>query len=130
MELIITNKEEFDNRPILPLEIKNQWLKSLRSEKYNKGKHLLLYNDKYCCLGVLCEIQERPKNHINEFQFYFDGNAKCLVNENPLFSYLNRLGNFNGFKIKIRKTEYSILADVNDNSETFDEVIEIIEKYF
>jgi hypothetical protein len=130
MELIITNQEEFDNRPLLPLDIKEKWLEALRSGKYKKGKDCLLNDDKYCCLGVLCEIQERPKNHIHEFKFSFDGNTGSLNTDNSLYETLNSLGYFNGFKIKIEGKEYMTLAYINDESETFDNVIEIIEKYF
>jgi hypothetical protein len=126
MELIITNQEEFDNRPLLPLDIKEKWLEALRSGKYNKGKESLLNDDKYCCLGVLCEVQERPKTLFKENKFMFDGDLGGIVRSNPLFSYLNGLGSFKGFKIE----GYINLAYVNDESETFENVIEIIEKYF
>jgi len=130
MELIITNQEEFNNRPLLPLDIKTKWLEALRSGKYQKGECELLNNNKYCCLGVLCEIQERPKKHKNGFQFSFDGDVGGLDKENPLYKKLNTFGTFKGFKIEIEGIEYMKLAYVNDNSKTFDEVIEIIEKYF
>lgn len=36
---------------------KKKWVKALRSGKYEKGEGALRdYNDKYCCLGVACEI--------------------------------------------------------------------------
>ena len=36
--------------------IKQKWIKRLRSDKYEQGEGKLKSNDKYCCLGVLCEI--------------------------------------------------------------------------
>lgn len=44
-------------------EVKEKWLKALRSGEYKQGRNTL-YNpdtDQYCCLGVLCELafQER-----------------------------------------------------------------------
>lgn len=33
-----------------------KWVKALRSGKYKQGKTFLKKGDKYCCLGVLCDI--------------------------------------------------------------------------
>lgn len=38
-------------------EIKNQWVAKLRSGEYEQGYNALRSKDnKYCCLGVLCDI--------------------------------------------------------------------------
>lgn len=37
-------------------EIKEQWLKALRSGEYKQTTHTLRDEDGYCCLGVLCDI--------------------------------------------------------------------------
>lgn len=37
-------------------EIKAKWLAALRSGKYEQGEGALFNNNKFCCLGVLCEI--------------------------------------------------------------------------
>ncbi len=41
-------------------EIRESWIKALRSGEYAKGKGAMrqdsLHGKKYCCLGVLCEI--------------------------------------------------------------------------
>lgn len=38
-------------------ELKAQWLEALRSGKYEQGQFMLRSgDDKYCCLGVLCDI--------------------------------------------------------------------------
>jgi len=43
-------------------EIKKQWTKDLRSGKYKQGKSVLRSKDnKYCCLGVLCNIYSEEK---------------------------------------------------------------------
>lgn len=42
-------------------ELKKRWVKALRSGKYKQGKNYLRRQtpegDRYCCLGVLCEIE-------------------------------------------------------------------------
>lgn len=37
-------------------EIKEKWVAALRSDKYKQGPSYLLRDNKYCCLGVLCEL--------------------------------------------------------------------------
>ena len=37
-------------------ELKDQWVAALRSGKYEQGRGLLLKDDKFCCIGVLCDI--------------------------------------------------------------------------
>lgn len=48
-------------------EIKESWLKALRSGKYKQGSEMLVYDEgfngnlRYCCLGVLCHLYNREK---------------------------------------------------------------------
>lgn len=37
-------------------EIKEKWVKALRSGQYEQGQHYLKSGDKFCCLGVLCDL--------------------------------------------------------------------------
>ncbi len=37
-------------------ELKAQWLAALRSGDYKQGSHQLVRNDRYCCLGVACDL--------------------------------------------------------------------------
>jgi hypothetical protein len=38
-------------------EVKAEWVKALRSGEYRQGTHALRsLTDKFCCLGVLCEL--------------------------------------------------------------------------
>lgn len=39
-------------------EIKERWIAALRSKEYKQGKNALKSGDKYCCLGVLCDISK------------------------------------------------------------------------
>ncbi len=40
-------------------EIKDKWLEALRSGDYQKTKHALKQDDKFCCLGVLCDLYRK-----------------------------------------------------------------------
>lgn len=47
-------------------EIKQRWIEALRSGEYRQGKGQLVEpggekGDKFCCLGVLCDIYSRTK---------------------------------------------------------------------
>ena len=37
-------------------DIKQKWVKALRSGEYKQGSRFLHYEDKFCCLGVLCDL--------------------------------------------------------------------------
>lgn len=37
-------------------EIKQKWVDALRSGNYHQGEGSLKDNDKFCCLGVLCDL--------------------------------------------------------------------------
>lgn len=44
-------------------ELKAKWVAALRSGKYRQGRVNLLFNDAYCCLGVLgCEMGLRKED--------------------------------------------------------------------
>lgn len=51
---------------VMPPDLKARWLKALRSGRYAQGTGTLRKHDKFCCLGVLCDVidseswQENP----------------------------------------------------------------------
>lgn len=48
-------------------EIKQLWVDALRSGDYEQGKGALVMGNKYCCLGVLCDLAIKagvPITHI------------------------------------------------------------------
>lgn len=52
----MTNPFPVEQHPINPV-VKARWVEALRSGNFKKGKGSLKENDRYCCLGVLTEIQ-------------------------------------------------------------------------
>ncbi len=60
-------------------EVKNEWVKALRSGEYKQAKHTLKRNDAgHCCLGVLCDISKVGKWEDGTSSYYYvtkDGNA-------------------------------------------------------
>lgn len=53
-----------------------EWVKALRSGDYEQGQDYLCRGGKFCCLGVLCEIQELPKQVVEGDVYYvFNGTS-------------------------------------------------------
>lgn len=50
-----------DTIPKMNPQIKKRWTDALRSGEYKQGKGLLRTGDKFCCLGVLCELAVQDK---------------------------------------------------------------------
>lgn len=46
--------------------IMKRWVKALRSGKYKKGTGQLRSGNRFCCLGVLCELSTLPYEHFEE----------------------------------------------------------------
>lgn len=42
-------------------DLKARWVKALRSGDYAQGQMVLRYNNKFCCLGVLCDVSGAGK---------------------------------------------------------------------
>lgn len=46
-------------------ELKNKWVAALRSGNYIQGRNVLVSSgregDYFCCLGVLCEVMQYPR---------------------------------------------------------------------
>jgi len=66
--------------------IKSKWLKALRSGKYEQGKYNLRDSEnKYCCLGVLCDIYAKEnkkrwiKSKSNGNYYMKDGGSKMYA---------------------------------------------------
>lgn len=142
MEIIITNQEIYDNRPILPVEVKEKWLTALRSGSYEKGRNYLCKNNKYCCLGVWLDINNAKfsmSEEINGVKIYQNKEGNTKSNSTlPIGEDLNELlqgdsaGSFIGFQVLISNFDmaFTCLTDLNDSMDTFEEVIQIIENHF
>lgn len=50
------------------------WVQALRSGEYEQGQDYLCRGGKFCCLGVLCEIQGLPKEDVEgDIYYVFEG---------------------------------------------------------
>ena len=101
----------------LTKEEKDAWIKALRSGDYNQGKEFIHNSDTncYCCLGVLCKLQnieyrpitnEEKENGISDD----DINNKAYI------------------EIKERVPAYHLLVKMNDEQNcSFNEIADYIE---
>lgn len=101
-------------------EIKTKWLEALRSGRYQQGKSVLRGpDDRYCCLGVLCDVidssgwvQQSPGS------FYDYGPARDAVYLPGPIAVEARLGE------EVQRS----LANMNDIGYTFDRIADRIEE--
>lgn len=105
-------------------EVAEKWVEALRSGKYKQTRSQLRDLSGYCCLGVLCDI-----SGLGNFIPSPDGSG---------YDFLGSLGilpgavvSYSGIKTVNGELEgYRNLAFVNDNRGSFDQIADIIEKYW
>ena len=100
-------------------ELKDRWLDALKSGEYEQGTGSLMFEDdsygpygsRYCCLGVLLDIE------------------KCLE-ENPKERWHSEGMPTEKFLkvVELDRHCADVLASVNDDSNDFDDVIQMIEQ--
>ena len=118
-----------------PLPGRDEWLTALRSRAYEQGKLYLKdatgATPKYCCLGVLCEVQQVP-NHKEAGIVFFDSNETGLSTYNPLREHLSGNGQLPaGVTVTlIRPGQNDVcartLAGCNDHGLPFNDIADII----
>src|SRR6185295_18826871 len=104
-------------------EIKEKWIKALRSGEYKQGRGRMDREEGgehyFCCLGVLCDISNLDRKPIpNEphlFMYTYNGIAEdfnnCVGNYPPkLFSD----------SIRIDEDAMKVLANMNDHVEPYE----------
>lgn len=109
-------------------EVCKIWIKALRSGIYKQGKNYLCKKNKYCCIGVLCEIAHEngvgKKTIDDEGIAYYDELSSHLPPS--VAQYLGVLSTDN-----IVCGAYGSLINLNDvQNKTFEEIADIIEKHF
>ena len=79
-----------------------RWVDALRSGEYKQGRNFLERDGKFCCLGVLCEI---------EGQEYMKGVCRVLpVTLQNKIGLRNNIGEYSGLD-----EGFSSLTELNDN---------------
>ena len=106
-------------------EIKAKWVSALRSGDYVQGKGQLRRGNKFCCLGVLCNIhaQEHPESTWLEHRDTYLGEIGLLPNEVTKW-----IGGGCGITGRVSiGGDYQSLVSHNDAGRTFLEIADAIE---
>jgi len=101
--------------------LKAKWLKALRSGRYKQAQGCLKDNDKFCCLGVLADVQgcAWKKDDYGRSMPIIDGKG---ANTNGCGFLEPR------FAGGIRRATQEKLADMNDCNNSFEAIADYIEK--
>jgi hypothetical protein len=118
-------------------EIADRWIAALRSGKYEQGYKRLNRDNKFCCLGVLCDILkdeidltvsvERGITHYNS-----NGSVlpNALLNYANLNSYMGYISSFSGDE-NTYCPEGLTLSHLNDSENyNFSKIADVIEKHW
>jgi hypothetical protein len=103
-------------------EIKSIWVAALRSGEYEKGIGKLRDKDKFCCLGVLCDMHSKENSTEWKYNYYEHNSIELpeivmewagLEEKNP----------------ELNKTSFNVmsLAYLNDSGYTFLQIADLIE---
>lgn len=132
-------------------EVKQLWIKALTSGEYGQGRGLLRDGeDKYCCLGVLCDLYLKSiggqwkERGVDRWMFeavpppeasYVDESDVDLPDGVRRWAGLSdgegRLGFvLEGFDEYDETCGYDSLIEMNDGGKTFEEIAKVIEEEF
>ena len=116
---------------------RNDWIKALRSGKYQQTRHALRNEKGYCCLGVLCDIFSEELHldpvtrYINDTCFDVAYSESATVLPISVADYVGlktREGRFSKYRHGVKEVhEYEALTSLNDDGATFAEIADILE---
>lgn len=101
------------------LDIKAAWISALRSKQYAQGRKLLRKDNKFCCLGVLCNLHAQAHPDIAKKQKSAYGYMGA--GSMPGLAVVNWAG--------LSYQEAGKLAELNDGGKSFKEIANYIEKH-
>jgi hypothetical protein len=115
-------------------EIKEKWCTALRYGGYKQGRGQLKLGDKFCCLGVLCNIHSqenpstvnkwhRPKNEFEDYSYL--GSDQLLPREVKKWAGLNAITKLTDKTGEL--TPIGTLIELNDGDASFRSIATCIE---
>jgi hypothetical protein len=114
-------------------QVKAKWLEALRSGEYKQGTRRLYIGERYCCLGVLCDLHAQEKGKSWDLtpegtprsegraggRFYL---GECEVLPLPVTNWAG-LTSTNPILYGIKS-----LSEYNDEGESFNKIADLIEQ--
>jgi len=106
-------------------QIKQKWVSALRSGDYQQTKGRLRKEDKFCCLGVLCDLYGKENNV--EWEISEDSGKYMFQNKGAsLPSSVRKWAGVENDNPEICATS---LSELNDTGSTFNEIADLIEEH-
>jgi hypothetical protein len=102
-------------------QLKQHWINALRSGKYRQGKGFLQKNNKFCCLGVLCDIVDSSRWSYNKEDNIWEWGIPHLIISSVKLS-LDILQ-----EIQLASDIQNFLINLNDIGKSFEEIAQYIE---
>ena len=108
-------------------DLKERWTKALRSGEYEQGKGRLRKRDKFCCLGVLCDLYVRETPRAKWVDDTLD-ESYCLLPQSVIeWSEIEDCSIGSPY-IKGGERQ-GTLAGLNDNGDSFERIADLIEEH-
>lgn len=118
------------------------WVKALRSGNYEQGQEYLCRDGKFCCLGVLCEIQGFQKDVVpcpeypDNIYYVFELDSYATVQQQSVIPTAIQPTILEDLNLRqtvededgVRRTLHIHLICMNDAGKSFDEIADYIEK--
>ena len=107
-----------------------RWVETLRSGEYEQTTGSLRSNDKFCCLGVACDLYDESgweDCHVNQCVYRANGVAYDVDLPLAVRTWLGLRDEIGTFELS--PDEGSSLEHANDGGATFEEIADLIEKY-
>lgn len=108
--------------------IKKLWIEALTSGEYKQGKHALRKGDRFCCLGVLCDLYRKEKGGQWKRVTLASGQA-FHDEEATLPEKVRKWAKLEDDNPAIDHPKYDCLAEANDAGVKFPRIADLIEKY-
>jgi hypothetical protein len=104
--------------------VKKKWATALRSGKYRQTFTRLRNGNKFCCLGVLCDLYQKAYPQTSEWQLAMRGvlfvdAVGCASDSNCPMGVRDWAD--------LTKREQGSLINLNDSGQSFEEIADYIE---
>lgn len=106
--------------------IKEKWITALRSGNFKQGRGALRSqaedgSERFCCLGVLCEVLEARRGHSGGYLFQSTDGSLDIRDKMVPYRWFRE-------KLQTKKSLEYYVAKMNDTGSSFKEIADFIEK--
>lgn len=106
-------------------EIAEKWVEALRSGEYQQGQHRLRTEDKFCCLGVLCDISGLSEWEEREDSTYISYDSIEVILPDSVMKWAGIATDNDSLHAGTKA-----LSAYNDSGYSFEQIADIIEKHW